>query len=76
MGIIDSNKFSVECPSCAQQESAAVHQKGSAYGSSGWQSGSDLKCFEVQWTHDQASGPIIISATCKTCGIAAEVTQL
>lgn len=74
MGIIDSNRFILSCSTCATEEAAVVHQKGSAYGAS-WQHGQELKRFQVEWKDRGAAGPTITSATCRKCGMTATVKQ-
>lgn len=70
MGIIDTTKFTVTCPTCGLIETVSVHQKGSAYNPY-WQDGSEMKQFETEWTGGGKDEPTIRKATCRTCGVEA-----
>lgn len=72
MGTIDTNRFTLTCEKCGNEESVSVHEKGSSYGSS-WQHGPAMEEFIVQWQDQGIQGPIITKATCKSCKIAARI---
>jgi hypothetical protein len=75
MGIIDSTSYTLACPKCGTRETRSVHDKGSNWGGSHWQSSTSFTHFDTNW---QGGGgreePALTSALCKACGAEAVVT--
>ena len=67
MGIIDKNTVTLRCPSCDQSETLTAVEKGSVYGSSGWNDFNESTYFKVSSEDDGIGGPHIVSAKCKKC---------
>lgn len=67
MGLIDTNSYTLSCNTCRSDETAKAKQHGSTYGAS-WAKQADFQKFSVSWNGSGQLAPIIISATCKTCG--------
>ncbi len=68
MGIIDKNTVTLRCPECDQTETPTAVEKGSVYGSSGWNDFNESTYFIVSSEDDAVGGPHIVSARCKKCG--------
>ena len=73
MGVIDTVTANVSCPKCNIHEKQLAHEKGSVWGSDGWNSFDEFKNFDVVISSDQY-GPSVTSATCKQCGGTATVS--
>ena len=67
MGFIDKNTVTLHCPSCDQSETLTAIEKGSVYGSSGWNDFNESAYFDVISKDDGIGGPHIVSAKCKKC---------
>lgn len=67
MGVIDKKTVTLSCPSCGQTETLTAVEKGSVYGSSGWNDFNESVQFIVVSEEDGISGPNIVSAKCKKC---------
>ena len=72
MGIIDKNTVTLRCPSCGKSETLTAVEKGSGYGSSGWNDFNEATFFNVTSEDGGMSGPHIVSAKCKKCDCNAE----
>jgi len=75
MGMIDSTKYSLSCATCGITETSTVLDKGSNYGGSWWQSGTDFQHFNTRWTGGDRTEPKLTSSECKACGAAPEVKR-
>ena len=67
MGIIDKKTVILRCPSCGQTETLAAVEKGSVYGSSGWNDFNKSAHFNVISREKGIGGPQLESAKCKKC---------
>jgi len=67
MGVIDKNTVMLLCPSCGQSETLTAIEKGSVYGSAGWNDFKESTYFDVISKLDGTLGPHIVSAKCKKC---------
>jgi len=67
MGIIDKNSVTLYCPSCGQSETLTAVEKGSVYGSSGWNDFNKSEHFIVVSEENGIAGPHVESAKCKKC---------
>ena len=67
MGVIDKNTVTLRCPSCNQTETLTAVEKGSVYGSSGWNDFNKSTHFNVVSEDSGIGGPRIVSAKCKKC---------
>jgi hypothetical protein len=67
MGIIDKTTVKLRCPSCDQSETLTAIEKGSVYGSSGWNDFNESTYFNVSSIDEGIGGPQIVSARCKKC---------
>lgn len=68
MGLIDETSFTLSCPKCRTSESHKVLDKGSRWGGPHWQSAVAFEHFHVQWKGGGKEEPIIVSASCRSCG--------
>ena len=74
MGIIDSTYYRLSCAKCEMSETIGAHEKGSSFGSSGWQELSSSEFFNVVNSNERpSSSPEVDSASCKSCGESAKV---
>jgi len=73
MGVIDHTQYKLICPQCGISEMSKVMEDGAPYDGSPWQAGTPLEHFETQWSDAGRDEPVLISAVCKTCNIAAIV---
>ncbi len=73
MGIIDSTIHALRCHNCDIEEETKISEKGSNWGSSGWQEGPDFENFHPDWADGGKVEPRLLSATCKRCGAQAFV---
>jgi hypothetical protein len=71
VGIIDKTTYRLTCPQCDAVETANVLDKGSNWSGSHWQSGATFERFETSWSGGGSTEPVLISAKCKQCGVAA-----
>ena len=67
MGVIDKNTVTLRCPSCGQTETLTAVEKGSVYGSSGWNDFNKSDHFIIESEENSIAGPHIVSAKCKKC---------
>lgn len=74
MGIIDSKTITLNCKHCGTDENQKVVEHGSNYGSSGWGDLGPYKLFNVT-VKKTNFGPEVESATCKSCGSVADITN-
>lgn len=73
MGIIDSTIHALRCDNCGIEEEKKTLEKGSNWGSSGWQEGPDFEHFYTDWSGGGKVEPRLRTATCKRCGVEAFV---
>jgi len=74
MGIIDQTVYTLECGNCGTQETAKILDKGSSWGGSHWQSGTDFYNFNSTWEGGVDREPKLIEISCKKCEISDGVT--
>ena len=73
MGIIDTAWFKFTCPKCKAEETVVVHDKGSGWSGSSWQSIREPQSFAILSNGGGKAEPEVAQATCKKCGSAADV---
>ena len=73
MGVIDSTYFRIHCPQCGTVNVAETHQRGSSWSPGSWGGISGGGDFEMTIEDNDVTGPDVVSAECKTCGVAAEI---
>lgn len=76
MGTIDKNTVTLHCPVCGTSETLTAVEKGSVYGSSGWNDFNRSTYFDVSSEDGGMAGPHITSATCKKCNCNAVVENV
>ncbi|MBL0611325.1 MULTISPECIES: hypothetical protein [Aeromonas] len=72
MGIIDKTTYTLRCDKCGITEDASILDKGSNWGGSHWQNGTNFKSFTTLWSGAGKSEPKLVEAKCKNCGHPAE----
>jgi len=65
--MIDKNTVMLRCPSCDQFETLTAVEKGSVYGSAGWNDFTESTYFDISSKDAGIGGPHIVSAKCKKC---------
>ena len=68
MGTIDKSTYTLSCDACDVTETSSVLDKGSNYGGSWWQSGTDFVNFVTEWQGGDKNEPKLTKASCRTCG--------
>ena len=74
MGTIDKNIVTLCCSSCGKSEILTAVEKGSVYGSSGWNDFNEAAYFNVTSEGGGMSEPHVVSAKCKKCNHNADIT--
>lgn len=73
--VMASNSATIVCPQCGARETAAAEKHADDYGTSGFGTFDEFENFDVTVLRDQ-EGPFVDTATCKKCGVRADVMRL
>jgi hypothetical protein len=73
MGVIDKCSYTLTCSKCGASSSASIVEYGSNWRSSGWGNRPIFTGFSIEWHEDVNKEPVIKSARCEKCCIAASV---
>lgn len=69
------NSATIVCPQCGTRETAVAEKHEDDYGTGGFGTFDEFQDFEVTVRRDQ-EGPFVDTATCKKCGVRADVMRL
>lgn len=72
MGVIDTTRYRVTCPSCRAEDNPKAVERGSGYGGGSW-SGPDSEKFDLHLEPTPYGESLIASAKCTACGSEAVV---
>jgi hypothetical protein len=74
MSVIDKSIYTLTCPACHAHQEKAILDKGSTFGGSYWQSSVTFELFTTAWQGGGHEEPKLVSASCKTCKIAPNIS--
>lgn len=75
MGTTDRIWFRLECPKCGATDESSATEKGSVYGGFHWRGLGAFPSFDTRVEQGPGGEPNITSATCNSCGTAAEISS-
>jgi hypothetical protein len=75
MGIIDKRSYKLICKNCDEMESSSIHDKGSNWNGSSWDSQAIFSKFDTSWCGGGKDEPELLSAFCKQCTMPASISS-